>query len=84
MRNRRIQLNIVFIYLIGCGLIISIIQILYTVDKINIASTAFQETHNNIDKINGRQLDAQSENSHRQWLATVTSRKHFYGPGKTQ
>ena len=82
MRNRRIQLNIVFIYLIGCGLIILILQILYTVDKINIS--AFQETHNNIDKINGRQLYAQSENSHSQWIATVTSRKHFYGPGKTQ
>ena len=82
MQNRRIQSKIVFIYLIGCVLIISIIHILYIVDIIN--NTAFQETHDNIHKINGRQLDVQSENSHSQWLATVTPRKHFYGPGKTQ
>ena len=76
----RIKMKVLVIALIVCLLIISIIKIFQVVNIFY--NTMLQQKHDHdIQKMNNRQLNLQSENIKR--IATVKTKKRFYGPGKT-
>ena len=76
----RIKMKALVIALFVCLLIISISKMFQVVNIFY--NTVLQQKHaHDIQKINNRQLNLQSENVKR--IAMVKLKKRFYGPGKT-
>jgi cell division protein FtsB len=77
----RIKMKALVIALIVCLLIISISKMFQVVNIFYNTVLQQQKHAHDIQKINNRQLNLQSENVKR--IAMVKLKKRFYGPGKT-
>jgi hypothetical protein len=77
----RIKMKALVIALMVCLLIISISKMFQVVNIFYNTVLQQQKHAHDIQKINNRQLNLQSENVKR--IAMVKLKKRFYGPGKT-